>query len=34
MPEVHNCKYDYKPEWKKQLEKNNPIVLGEKITTL
>jgi AN1-type zinc finger and ubiquitin domain-containing protein 1 len=31
MPESHSCKYDFKTEQRKQLEKDNPVVIGMKI---
>lgn len=31
LPETHNCIFDYKEYHKKDLIKNNPIVIGEKI---
>ena len=30
-PDKHNCTFDYKEEARKQLEKNNPIVVSEKL---
>ncbi|ORX76972.1 hypothetical protein BCR32DRAFT_193624, partial [Anaeromyces robustus] len=29
--ECHNCTYDYKQQGKKDLEKNNPLVVKDKI---
>jgi hypothetical protein len=31
MPEAHSCNYDFKTEQRKQLEKANPIVVGDKM---
>jgi hypothetical protein len=31
MPEVHGCKFDYKEEAAKILEKQNPKISGEKL---
>jgi len=31
MPEDHNCTYDFKTEARKQLEKENPIVVATKL---
>ena len=31
MPESHNCNYDFKTEQRKQLEKANPVVVGDKM---
>jgi len=33
-PEKHECTYDFKKEGKKELEKNNPVVTGEKISKI
>jgi hypothetical protein len=30
-PDNHNCTFDFKNENKKKLEKDNPLVVGEKI---
>jgi hypothetical protein len=30
-PEKHSCKFDFMEEAKKKLEKDNPVVSGEKI---
>lgn len=30
-PEAHNCSYDFREDGKKELEKNNPVVVKEKI---
>jgi AN1-type zinc finger protein 4 len=30
-PDSHNCTYDYKIEWKKKLEKENPVIITPKI---
>ena len=31
MPESHSCTYDFKTEQRKQLEKDNPVVVGDKM---
>ena len=31
MPEKHDCKFDFKKDYKKVIEKNNPIVINKKI---
>jgi hypothetical protein len=31
MPESHDCKYDFKTDQRKLLEKANPIVVGDKM---
>lgn len=31
MPEFHSCNYDFKTEQRKQLEKDNPVVIGDKM---
>ena len=31
MPESHSCIYDFKTEQRKQLEKDNPVVIGMKM---
>jgi hypothetical protein len=31
MPEAHSCNYDFKTEQQKQLEKDNPVVIGDKM---
>jgi hypothetical protein len=31
MPELHNCKYDYKKEQRERLIKQNPVIISEKI---
>lgn len=33
-PEKHDCTYDFKKEGKKEIEKNNPVVTGEKISKI
>lgn len=30
-PDFHNCMYDYKLEGKKELEKQNPVIITAKI---
>jgi hypothetical protein len=30
-PELHDCTFDYKEEARKLLEKNNPVVVSEKL---
>jgi len=30
-PDKHSCKFDFMEEGKKKLEKDNPVVSGEKI---
>jgi hypothetical protein len=32
LPCDHNCSYDCKKEWKEKLEKNLPIIIGDKLT--
>lgn len=34
LPEKHKCKFDYRKENKKKLEKNNPIIINEKISKI
>lgn len=31
FPDVHKCTFDHKSESKKLLEKNNPVVVGNKV---
>jgi hypothetical protein len=31
MPEYHNCNYDFKTDARKQLEKENPLVVAKKV---
>ena len=31
LPEMHNCQFDFKTEWRKTLEKNNPLVKADKL---
>ena len=33
-PDLHKCTFDFKKEAKKQLEKNNPVVAGEKVVKI
>lgn len=33
-PFVHNCSYDFKNEWKNNLEKNLPVVIADKLTKI
>jgi hypothetical protein len=33
-PDKHGCDYDFKKEGAKELEKNNPIVVGEKVSKI
>jgi hypothetical protein len=34
MPEDHNCNHDFKTDARKQLEKENPIVIAKKIEVI
>jgi hypothetical protein len=34
MPEDHNCTYDFKTIARKQLEKDNPIVVAPKVESI
>lgn len=31
VPEIHKCTFDFHTNYKKRLEKENPIVIGEKL---
>ena len=31
LPESHNCTHDYKKEERHKLEKDNPVVIGDKL---
>jgi hypothetical protein len=34
FPELHSCGFDYKGDFQKKLEKENPIVVSEKLTKI
>ena len=34
QPEDHNCKFDYSEFWKQKLTKENPSVVGEKVSKI
>lgn len=34
QPEDHNCKFDYSEHWKQKLTKDNPSVVGEKVSKI
>lgn len=33
-PDVHKCTFDFKEQAKKTLEKNNPLIAGEKLVKI
>jgi hypothetical protein len=34
MPEDHQCKFDFKEEGRKRLEKDNPNIIGTKLNKI
>lgn len=34
LPSDHNCKYDFKQEWKDELKKQLPVVTAEKVNKI
>lgn len=33
-PDMHDCKFDHKENWTKQLKENNPQVIAEKVSKI